>query len=140
MKAEQLLRRPERIEKRILVLVTEIDHIRQSLLPGGFDYSLDRVQGGEGADKYPAAMDKIIEREEQIRELIAEREYLINERIPELIALVSDERAQDILRIYYLCRKSLREVAEIVHWSVPTVNRLKHLGLAEIDTHLYNNM
>lgn len=138
MKAEDILKEPERIELKMIVLAAEIARIRQSLQPGGVDYAVDRVQGGGDRDKYPAAMDKINEREKKFLELEARLTWLTEERIPELISLVSDERAQAVLRAYYICRKSLREVSELVHWSVPTVNRLRWKGLHEIDTHLHS--
>ena len=140
MKAEDILREPERLERKMRILAEEIAQIRASLQPGGVDYAADRVQGGGNRDKYPAAMDRIIEREKRFWELDARRTWLTDIRIPELLELVSDDRSRDVLRCYYICRHSLREVAEIVHWSVPTVNRLRRQGLADIDTHLHSDM
>ena len=60
MRAEDLLREPLKLEREIVTLYKEIEHIRLGLTPGGVDYASDRVQTSGITDKYPAAMDRIL--------------------------------------------------------------------------------
>ena len=133
MRAEDLLREPERLERKIRILAREIDRIRLGLLPGGVDYTLDRVDGGGGSDRYPAALDRILPREEKIRELNARRLWLIEVRIPWLLSQLRDDLDRDIIQAYY-CegRNTLEQVAEIVHASRRTVQRHRDAGLEQI--------
>ena len=134
MRAEELLREPERLGRKILILAREIDRIRNDLLPGGVDYAADRVQGGGGFDRYPSAMDRILAREKKITELNTRRMWLIEERIPWLLSQIQNELARDVVRAYY-CegRNTMEEVAEMVHVSRPTAYKYREIGLAEIE-------
>ena len=133
MRVEELLREPERLERKIVILVREIDRIRNDLLPGGVDYAADRVQGGGGFDRYPPAMDRILQREEKIREINARRLWLIEERIPWLLSQLRDDLDRDIIRAYY-CegRNTMEQVADIVHASRRTVQRHRDAGLEQL--------
>lgn len=133
MNAERLLTEPERLERKIRILAAQIDKARLSLLPGGVDYSADRVQGGGGADKYPAVMDTIIEKEKQIVELNSRRLWLVNERIPQLIAQIRNDLARDVVDAYYTTDATMEEVCEMCNVSWATAYRYRRIGLDEID-------
>lgn len=131
MKAEELLREPERLERKIKLLVNEIDYQRSTLLPGGIDYSADKVQSS-GNDKYPRVMDIILKDEEMVRELNARRLYLIHERIPALIDQIENELARDVIQAYYLTDATMAEVCDLCSISNMTAYRYRWMGLADI--------
>ena len=133
MRAEDLLREPERLDRKIRILAREIDRIRLGLLPGGIDYTLDRVDGGGGSDRYPAALDRILPREEKIRELNARRLWLLDVRIPWLLSQIRDDLDRDIVRAYY-CegRNTMEQVAELVHVSYATAYRHRDRGVGDV--------
>lgn len=131
MNAERLLKEPARLETKIRILAAQIDKARLSLLPGGVDYSADRVQGGH-IDKYPEAMDIIIAKEEEIRRLNARRLWLVNERIPALIAQIRNELARDVVEAYYTTDATMAEVCEMVNVSNMTAYRYRWMGVDDI--------
>lgn len=131
MRAEEVLREPERLGRQILILAREIDRARLSLLPGGIDYSADKVQGSP-VDKYPQAMDIIIKNEEKLRELTTRRRWLIYDRIPKLIAKVENDLARDVIRAYYTTDATMAEVSEMCSVSNMTAYRYRWMGLADI--------
>lgn len=133
MRAEELLREPERIERKILILAREIDRIRQGLYPGGVDYALDRVQGGEGVDRYPAAVDRIIARENRIRELNSRRLWLVEALIPWLLSQIQDELTRDIIELHYCGEPmTMEQIADKVHVARRTVFRKRDAGLEDL--------
>lgn len=131
MRAEDLLREPERLERKIRILAREIDRIRLGLLPGGIDYSADKVQGSP-VDKYPQVMDIILRDEEKLRELTARRRWLMFDRIPKLIASIENDLARDVIRAYYTTDATMAEVAEMCSVSNMTAYRYRWMGLEDI--------
>ena len=132
MRAEEILREPLKLEREIVTLFSEIEHIRMGLTPGGVDYSLDRVQTSELMDKYPAAMDRILAKEKKIGELNARRQWLINVRIPHLMEFIQDDLAESIIRAYYFTDLTMWEVAELMHVSYATCYRYRYMGERDI--------
>lgn len=131
MRAEEVLREPERLGRRILILTREIESARRSLEPGGVDYSADRIQATP-VDKYPAVMDVIIRKEEQLSKLVARRRWLIYERIPFLLTKVENDLARDIIQAYYTTDATMAEVSELCSVSNMTAYRYRWMGLADI--------
>ena len=138
MRADEILREPLLLEKRIRTLFNEIEHIRKELEPGGADYSSERVQTSEIKDKYPAAMDRILAKEKQIGELNARRQWLLNIRIPQLMESIEDELSALILRNYYFTDLTMWEVSQMMHVSYATAYRYLHKGEADIQKVLDN--
>ena len=128
MRAEEILREPLKLEREIVTLYAEIERIRMGLTPGGVDYASDRVQTSGIYDKYPAAMDRILAKEKKIGELNARRQWLINVRIPQLMAGIEDELAALIIRNYYFTDATMWEVAEMMHVSYATCYRYRYMG------------
>ena len=73
MRVEDIFNEPGRIAGQMRELAAEIGQLRLSLLPGGLDYSLERVQGGSGSDRVEEILDRIREREERLEVLDARR-------------------------------------------------------------------
>lgn len=131
MRAEDVLREPERLGRRIIVLSREIECARRSLEPGGVDYSADRIQATP-VDKFPQVMDVIIRKEAQLAELVTKRRWLLFERIPQLLAMVEDDLARDIVTIYYTTDATMAEASEMCHVSNMTAYRYRRKGLEDI--------
>lgn len=132
MRVEEELRMPREIEKRIRVQLTRIEQIRGSLLPGGYDYERDKVQGGFPGDKYALAMGKITEIEERIRTLEEKKEWYENVRIPLLLDQVFDPEAKTVIYLYDVLMIPMNQTAEILYLSRATAYRLRGKGLADI--------
>lgn len=132
MRAEEELRMPREIEKRIRVQLTRIEQIRGSLLPGGYDYERDKVQGGFPGDKYALAMGKIAEIEERIKTLEEKKEWYENVRIPLLLDQIFDPEARTVIQLHDVMRLSMAETAEILYMSRATAYRIRENGLADI--------
>ena len=78
--------------------------------------------------KASAAMDRILAKEKKIGELNARRQWLINVRIPQLMAGIEDELAALIIRNYYFTDATMWEVAELMHVSYATCYRYRYMG------------
>lgn len=97
MRAEEILQEPRRIEWRIRTISAEIEQARCSLLPGGINYELDRIQGGTSGDRYAEVMGKIDALDRKASKLLERRAKLLNEVIPRLLALCDEETATVLL-------------------------------------------
>lgn len=132
MRVEEELRMPREIEKRIRVNLARIEQIRGSLLPGGYDYERDRVQGGMPGDRYAAAMGRISELEERIRQLEEKKYWYESVRIPLLLDQVFDPEAREIIHLHDVLMIPMSKTAEILYLSRATAYRLRETGLADI--------
>lgn len=132
MRAEYVLSEPKRIKKRILELVSEIYELRQSLLPGGLNYELDKVQGTAGGDRYEATMDRILKREREQEELEVRLLYLEDTGFPNLLKHVFSPEARKVLNQHYLYDIPVEKIAERLHMSRSTAYRLKEAGERDI--------
>ena len=136
MRAEEELKTPHSINKRIRVQLARIDQIRLSLLPGGMNYDLDRVQGGFPGDRYAEAMGRISEIEERIKKLEEKKRYYETERIPLLLSQVFKPDAVSVLELHILQRMSMQRTADALYMSRSTANRLMKDGLKDIQGYL----
>ena len=133
MSAEDILNEPERIAGQMRELAAQIGQLRLSLLPGGLDYSVERVQGGSGSDRVEDVLDRIREREERLEELDARRKWLLRVRLPELLTYIRDPEGRQIVNLYYLYGlRSQEKIGRILHMSTMTVSRKRRAALRDI--------
>lgn len=132
MRAEEELRMPREIEKRIRVHLARIEQIRGSLLPGGIAYDMDRVQVGFPGDRYAQAMGRISEIEERIKKLEEKKEWYEAVRIPLLLDQVFDPEARTVIHLHDVLSLPMSQTAEILYLSRATAYRLRETGLADI--------
>lgn len=134
MSAEDILNEPEKIAGQMRELAAQIGQLRLSLLPGGLDYSVERVQGGSGSDRVEDVLDRIREREERLEELDDRRKWLLRVRLPELLAYIRDPEGRQIINLYYLYGlRSQEKIGRILHMSTMTVSRKRRRALADIE-------
>lgn len=133
MSAEDILNEPERIAGQMRELAAQIGQLRQSLRPGGLDYSVERVQGGSGSDRVEDVLDRIHEREERLEELDARLKWLLRVRLPELLTYIRDPAGRRIVNLYYLYGlRSQEKIGKILHMSTMTVSRKRRAALRDI--------
>lgn len=133
MRAEDILNEPERIAGQMRELAAQIGQLRLSLLPGGLDYSVERVQGGSGSDRVEDVLDRIREREERLEVLDARRKWLLRVRLPELLTYIRDPEGRQIVNLYYLYGlRSQEKIGRILHMSTMTVSRKRRAALRDI--------
>lgn len=107
-----------------------VEELRRTLLPGGMDYSADRVQSSP-SDKLAKVMDKIIPLEKEIEGIqLAKVEAIA--RLSHEIEQIDDDRCRTILDGYYLSGRSIEEIADQIGYSVKHVYRLRKLGLVKM--------
>lgn len=134
MRAEEALREPERLAGKMREIAAEIEQLRLSLLPGGLDYSLDRVQGGGTSNRTEEILDRIREKEERLEVLDARRKWLLRVELPRLLKFIEDPEGRQICNLYYLYDyKSQTKIGEILHMSSMTVSRKRRRALADIE-------
>lgn len=136
MRAKEIFEEPARIAGQMRELVAEIAQMRLSLLPGGIDYSIDRVQGGEGSGRTEAVLDKIAQKEKRLEELDARRVWLLDVELPRLMEYVTDPEGRQVLNLYYRHSYSIDRVGQILYISRMTVYRRRDRALEEIDAQI----
>lgn len=133
MSTESIFNEPGRIAGQMRELAAEIGQLRLSLLPGGLDYSMERVQGGSGSDRVEEILDRIREREERLEALDARRKWLLRVKLPELLKYIRDPEGRQIVSLYYLYdMRSQEKIGKILHMSTMTVSRKRRAALRDI--------
>lgn len=133
MSAEELFNEPEKIAEDMKELAAQIGQLRLSLLPGGLDYSMERVQGGSGSGRVEEVLDRIREKEERLEVLDARRKWLLRVKLPELMTYIRDPEGRRIVSLYYLYgMQSQEKIGRILHMSTMTVSRKRRAALRDI--------
>lgn len=135
MRAEEILQEPRHIEWLIKTISAEIELARCSLLPGGINYELDKIQGGAGGDRYADVMAKIDALEQKAKRLEEKRARLLDEVIPRLVALCDDETAR-ILILHDVKGIPMEELSLKHYRSRSNLYELRRVGLVVIQTTL----
>lgn len=133
MRTVNELKMPRAIEKTIRVNLERIKLIRDSLLPGGINYDVDRVQSSNMNDRYAAAMARIYDIEKRIDRLQKKRAWYIDERIPYLLKLVKNPDARKVIELHDVFGLPMVQVENILFVSHATAYRLRAQGLAEME-------
>ena len=127
-------------ELTIWRLSLQRDELQSCLLPAGIRYDKDVVQTSP-EDKLSAIAGAVIELDQRIQELKQQKARLIM-RITASIDRLPDSRERTILVAFYIGRKSVREISEIIAYSESHTYQLRRQGvrhLAEILTEDNNN-
>lgn len=112
------------------MLQRELDDLRLELIPGGIDYSGDRVQSSHDPDKFGSVIAKIDATE---RRITSEIDKLIDakERISKQILGMPNSRTAEILHSRYILLMKWEEIAVKTNTDLRWVYRLHGQGLAE---------
>ena len=108
----QILRRPERVKRRILAIDSKIVESRAEMLPGGLSYNDDRVQGFQASDKLEKYADAVLYLWSERKKLVAEYEDAVGE-VMELTERLP-ERQRRAVRMRHLQGKSNKEIGEAI--------------------------
>ena len=119
-----------RYDRHIRMLQRELDDLRLELIPGGIDYSGDRVQSSHDPDKFGSVIAKIDATE---RRITSEIDKLIDakERISKQILGMPNSRTAEILHSRYILLMKWEEIAVKTNTDLRWVYRLHGQGLAE---------
>ena len=127
-------------ELTIWRLSLQRDELQSCLLPAGIQYDKDVVQTSL-EDKLSTIAGAVIELDQRIQELRQQKARLIM-RITASIDRLPDSRERTILVAFYIGRKSIKEIADIITYSESHTYQLRRQGvrhLAEILTEDNNN-
>ena len=127
-------------ELTIWRLSLQRDELQSCLLPAGIRYDKDVVQTSL-EDKLSTIAGAVIELDQRIQELRQQKARLIM-RITASIDRLPDSRERTILVAFYIGRKSIKEIADIITYSESHTYQLRRQGvrhLAEILTEDNNN-
>ena len=130
MTGHEYMMQVRRIELRIRRISLQIEELESSLLPQGIRYDKDKVQTSP-EDTLSKIVGKISDLEEQRTQLVRERRLLLLE-IQDALDRLDNENEQIVLEAYYLSRMSMREIAEMISYSVRQVYTFRKRGIAKI--------
>lgn len=130
MTGHEYMMQVRRIELRIRRITLQIEELEASLLPQGIRYDKDKVQTSP-EDTLSKITAKISVLEKLRTQLVWERRLLLLE-IQDALDRLDNENEQIVLEAYYLSRMSMREIAEMINYSVSYTYRLRTLGLQRI--------
>ena len=117
---------PKRILDEIWRKGLRRQELKNCLLPSGITYDKDPVQTSP-EDSMARIMAEIDEIDQQIERLQECRAMEIL-RLSRVIDALDDPREATVLDAYYLGGRSMREIADHMHYSVRTVYRLRTSG------------
>lgn len=127
----QLLNAPRRTRYRIQQVRSKYLAIYMAMMPGGIRYDKDKVQTSP-ADMMPEKMGELAELEEKIQRL----EDLHRQQIEDITAAcgkLSDELQRTVLMMFYVGGVSVREIAETLHYTAPTIYKARRQGQTALD-------
>lgn len=130
----EFLARPRHIKSQIRKKETELYGLRMSVLPGGIDYSQDKVQTSPSSDqmaKYAARIDDIMHDIEQLQDEYAEAIEDI------MLACQSLEDIEgDIISMRWVGGMDFGSISEEVHLSKRQMFRKYHGGLEKMSVNV----
>lgn len=135
MTGHEYMRQVRQIELKIRRLTLQIEELEGCLLPQGIRYDRDKVQTSP-EDVLPKIAGKIQELEKQRTQLARERALLLLE-IQDALDQLESEPERIVLEAYYLSRMSMREISDMIGYSIRQAYRLRTAGLQKL-AHIAN--
>lgn len=135
MTGHEYMRQVRQIELKIRRLTLQIEELESCLLPQGIRYDRDKVQTSP-EDVLPKIAGKIQELEKQRTQLARERALLLLE-IQDALDQLESEPERIVLEAYYLSRMSMREISDMIGYSIRQAYRLRTAGLQKL-AHIAN--
>ena len=115
------------IDKRIWLAQIEHDEMQTCLLPSAITYDKDVVQTSP-EDKMSSIAGKVIDMEKKIVRLRNRKAQLII-TIKSQISEIEDEDQRIILSAFFLCRQSMRQIAENTNRSLSGVYTIRRKAI-----------
>ena len=128
MTGHEYMMQVRRIELRIRRISLQIEELESSLLPQGIRY--DKVQTSP-EDTLSKIAGKITDLEKLRTQLVRERRLLLLE-IQDALDRLDNEQEQIVLEAYYLSRMSMREIADMISYSVRQAYTFRKRGIEKI--------
>ena len=135
MTGHEYMRQVRQIELKIRRLTLQIEELESCLLPQGIRYDRDKVQTSP-EDTLSRITGKIMELEKERTQLSRERALLLLE-IQDALDQLESEPERIVLEAYYLSRMSMREISEMIGYSIRQAYRLRTAGLQKL-AHIAN--
>ena len=117
-------------DSEITKLQFQHDELQSCLLPKAITYDGDRVQTSP-EDKMSELAGRVVDMEKQIAELRLRKAQLIVD-INAAIRMLDNDVEQVILLGFYVGRLPATKIAEIVHYSVPGIYKVKRRAVVHL--------
>lgn len=128
---KEYLKRYKRAKQRIEAITTELENIRLEALPGGIDYSRDKIQSSPSNSQMDDYIIKVETLINKLNKLKSDSVDICTE-ILNVISSIDDDTYQAVLHRRYILLQSWEEISESMHYSMQWV-LLKHgEALAEL--------
>lgn len=130
MTGHEYMMQVRRIELRIRRITLQIEELESCLLPQGIRYDKDKVQTSP-EDTLSKVAAKILELEKLRTQLTRERALLLLE-IQDALDQLESEQERIVLEAYYLSRMTMRDIAEMINYSIRSVYTFRKRGLEKL--------
>ena len=128
---KEYLKRYKRAKQRIEAITAELENIRLEALPGGIDYSRDKIQSSPNNSQMDDYVIKVEALVAKLNKLKSDSIDICTE-ILNAISSIDDDTYQAVLHRRYILLQSWEEISESMHYSMQWV-LLKHgEALAEL--------
>ena len=128
---KECLKRYKRAKQRIEAIAMELENIRLEALPGGIDYSRDKIQSSPSNSQMDDHVIKVETLITKLNKLKSDSIDICTE-ILNVISSIDDDTYQAVLHRRYILLQSWEEISESMHYSMQWV-LLKHgEALAEL--------
>lgn len=130
MTGHEYMMQVRRIELRIRRITLQIEELESCLLPQGIRYDKDKVQTSP-EDTLSKVAAKILALEKLRTQLTRERALLLLE-IQDALDQLESEQERIVLEAYYLSRMTMRDIAEMINYSIRSVYTFRKRGLEKL--------
>lgn len=130
MTGHEYMMQVRRIELRIRRITLQIEELESCLLPQGIRYDKDKVQTSP-EDTLSKVAAKILALEKLRTQLTRERALLLLE-IQGALDQLESEQERIVLEAYYLSRMTMRDIAEMINYSIRSVYTFRKRGLEKL--------
>lgn len=136
LEAEKLARvydylgRIRALERQIRRKVLQRDELQACLLPRAIRYDGDKVQSSP-EDVMGEVAGAVLDLDREIEQLTREKAWLIRE-ISGAIEALDDDTEKLVLTAYYICRMTIRQISEDIHYSRSQTYNYYRAGLLHL--------
>ncbi len=131
----RFLEKPQSIDHEILRIRQKIAALRGCLLPQGIRYDLDKVQTSP-EDRMSRINAEIADLNARIDALLDDKAEAVR-RISLAIESLDDDRERNVLSLYYVGRKTMREIERELHYSKRWTIKLKRAGVTKLSQRVH---
>ena len=123
MRAKEFLCQVEEKQERIVEQEEYIERLRSTLDVAGIRYDIDKIQTTPDPDKLANTFSKIIELEEELKEM-KNNFVLFKVNVIDMIHQMKDSRHRQLLNIVYIDYKSLKQCAVEMNFSYDHIREM----------------